>query len=275
MPIKTILLHMANDDMYASRLAVTAALAKRYSAHVHVLYIATPVSMPAGATGRAASYRFLAEATAVAHEKAAEIEQEVRQALSGLSHDWTVEEGDHLELLVERAPYADLIVVAQSASVQAGDRISLQYIADRLPLETATPVLVLPPEQPAAAPIGRHVLIAWKNSRESANAVRAAMPFLETAEAVTVLNVDSEDRPTDATAALVDWLSRHGIAATPQSITDTGNDVGEVILSYCADHGVDLLVMGAYGHWRLRELVLGGATRTILNEASLPVLLAH
>ncbi|QCG98727.1 universal stress protein [Azospirillum sp. TSA2s] len=275
MPIKTILLHMANDDAYASRLAVAAALAKRFSAHIQALYIATPVSMPAGATGRAASYGFMAEATAIAHENAERIEREVRQALDGLSFDWTIEEGDHVELLAERASYADLVVVAQSAAVRAGERVSLHHIPDRLPLETPTPVLVLPPKQPAAAPIGRHVLVAWKNSPESARAVRAAMPFLEAADSVTVLSVEPPGQHSNDAADLVDWLHRHGIAARPQSVIASGGEVGDMILSCCGDQGADLLVMGAYGHSRLRELVLGGATRTVLDGLTLPALLTH
>ncbi|PWC32380.1 universal stress protein [Azospirillum sp. TSO35-2] len=275
MPIKTILLHMANDDAHAGRLAVAAALAKRFSAHVQVLYIATPVSMPAGATGRAASYGFMAEATAIAHENAEKVEQEVRAALDGLPYDWAVEEGDHVELLAERASYADLVIVAQSAAVRAGERISLHHIPDRLPLETATPVLVLPPAQPVGAPIGRHALIAWKNSRESARAVRAAMPFLETAESVTVVTVEPLGQRTNDAAALSDWLHRHGIAARPQSVIGSAGEVGDTILSCCADQGADLLVMGAYGHSRLRELVLGGATRKVLEGLALPALMAH
>ncbi|MFP5513889.1 MAG: universal stress protein [Alphaproteobacteria bacterium] len=275
MQIKTILLHMANDDAHAGRMAVAAALARRFSAHIHALYIATPVSMPAGATGRAASYGFMAEATAIAHENAERIEREVRQALNGLSYDWTVEEGDHVDLLAERASYADLVVVAQSAAVRAGERISLHNIPDRLPLETATPVLVLPPSQPATAAIGRHVLVAWKNSRESARAVRAAMPFLEAADAVTVLTVEPPAQRSEEAAALVDWLHRHGIAARPQSVIASGGEVGDMILSCCTDQGADLLVMGAYGHSRLRELVLGGATRTVLEGLSIPALMTH
>lgn len=275
MPIKTILLHMANDDAHAGRMAVAAALAKRFSAHIHALYIATPVSMPAGATGRAASYGYMAEATAIAHENAERIEQEVRQALDGLSYDWAVEEGDHVDLLAARASYADLVVVAQSAAVRAGDRISLHNIPDRLPLETATPVLVLPPSQPATAAIGRHALVAWKNSRESARAVRAAMPFLQEAESVTVLTVEPPGQRSDEAAALTEWLHRHGIAARPQSVIASGGEIGDMILSCCADQGADLLVMGSYGHSRLRELVLGGATREVLEGLTLPALMTH
>lgn len=274
MPIKTILLHMANDESHASRLAVAATLAKRFGAHVEALYIATPVSMPAGATGRAASYGFIAEATAIAHENAERIEAEVRLALDGLSYRWTVEEGDHVELLAERATYADLAIVGQSASVRAGERVPL-HVPDRLPLETACPVLVLPPVQPVAAPIGRNMLVAWKNSRESAHAVRNAMPFLETAESVTVLTVTPTGHRGADGGALVDWLARHGILARHHEANASGGEVGDLILSCAADLGADLLVMGAYGHSRLREMVLGGATRSVLAKMPLPALMSH
>ncbi|MGF7176149.1 universal stress protein [Azospirillum doebereinerae] len=275
MPIKTILLHLANDDSHATRLAVAAALAKRFTAHVEALYIATPVSMPAGATGRAASYGFMAEATAIAHENAERIADEVRLALDGLSHRWTVAEGDHVALLAERAPYADLAIVGQSSAERSGDRVAL-HVPDRLPLATACPTLVLPPVQPAAAPIGRNVLIAWKNSRESTHAVRNAMPFLETAESVTVLTVNPPGgRHGEDGTALVDWLTRHGIVARHHPATASSGEVGDLILSFAADLGADLLVMGAYGHSRLREMVLGGATRTVLAALPLPALMSH
>lgn len=274
MPIKTILLHMANDDAHATRLAVAVALARRFAAHVQALYIATPVSMPAGATGRAASYGYIAEATAIAHENAERIEAEVQTALAGLPHSWTVEEGDHLALLAERSPYADLTIIAQSAAQRSGERVAL-HAPDRLPLESVGPTLLLPPVQPADAPIGRNILIAWKNSRESARAVRNAMPFLEEAERVTVLTIDAPGRAHDDGLALVEWLARHGVSARHHPAAALGGEVGDLILACAAEIGADLLVMGAYGHSRLRELVLGGATRTVLDHTPLPVLLSH
>lgn len=274
MPIKTILLHMANDESHATRLAVAVGLARRFSAHVEALYIATPVSMPAGATGRAASYGYMAEATAIAHENAERIAEEVRVALDGLSHRWTVAEGDHVALLAERATYADLAVVGQSSAERSGERVPL-HVPERLPLATACPTLVLPPALPEGASIGRNVLIAWKNSRESTHAVRSAMPFLETAERVTVLTVTPPGQRSEDGTALVDWLTRHGVVARHQPATATGGEVGDIILSTAADLGADLLVMGSYGHSRLREMVLGGATRTVLAGLPLPALMAH
>lgn len=274
MPIKTILLHMANDDAHATRLAVAAALAKRFSAHVQALYIATPVSMPAGATGRAASYGYIAEATAIAHENAERIEAEVQLALADLSYSWSLEEGDHVALLAERAPYADLTIIAQSAAQRSGERVAL-HAPDRLPLETVGPTLLLPPVQPATAPIGRNILIAWKNSRESARAVRNAMPFLEEAESVTVLTIDPPGKTPEDGVELVGWLARHGIAAHHHAAVALGGEVGDLILACAGEIGADLLVMGAYGHSRLREMVLGGATRSVLSNTPLPVLISH
>ncbi|WP_448205065.1 universal stress protein [Azospirillum sp. sgz302134] len=274
MPIKTILLHMANDDRHAERLQVAVALAERFSAYVEVLYVATPVSMPAAVTGRAASYGFIAEATAIAHEKAAQIEHEVRQALKDCSYSWSVVEGDHVELLAARAAYADLAVVSQSQGDGLDDRVAL-HVPDRLPLETPCPTLVLPHDFAPESSIGRHVVIAWKNTRESIRAVRNAMPFLQTAEKVTVLTVDPPGHTLDSGRDLMVWLERHGVRSHHQANIHQGNDVGEIILTCARDLDGDLLVMGAYGHSRLREMVLGGATRTVLSQLNLPALMSH
>ncbi|AWK87039.1 universal stress protein [Azospirillum thermophilum] len=274
MSIKTILLHMANDDRHAARLEAAVALAKRFDAFVEVLYVATPVSMPAAATGRAASYGYIAEATAIAHERAEQIEREVRQALAGCSFSWTVEEGDHVALLAERATYADLAIVAQSGAEEGGERIAL-HVPDRLPLETACPTLVLPPAFKAGMTMGEHVLVAWKNTRESTHAVRNAMPFLQAATKVTVLTIDPPNHRGDSGRDLMVWLERHGVRSHHQANIAHGGDVGDLILTCAADLGADLLVMGAYGHSRLREMVLGGATRTVLAKLHLPALMSH
>lgn len=273
MSISTILLHMANDDRHAARLEVAVGLARRFDAFIEVLYIATPVSMPAAATGRAASYSYIAEATAIAHEKADMIEQEVRQALKDCSYSWSVMEGDHVEVLAERATYADLAIVTQSAGAKAENRVLL-HVPDRLPLETPCPTLVVPYDFPPDASFGGNVVIAWKNTRESGRAVRNAMPFLQAADKVTVLTIDPPGR-RDSGRDLMVWLERHGVRSQHQSNIHQGNDVGEVILSCVDDIGGDLLVMGAYGHSRLREMVLGGATRTVLNELTVPALMSH
>jgi nucleotide-binding universal stress UspA family protein len=273
MPIKTILLHMSNDDRHAQRLQVAVSLAQRFGAYVEVLYIATPVSMPAAATGRAASYGYIAESTAIAHEKAGEIEHEVRQALKDCSYAFSVVEGDHVELLAERAAYADLAIITQSHGAHLEDRVLL-HVPDRLPLEAPCPALVLPYDG-APEGFGRHVVLAWKNTREAGRAVRDAMPFLQAAEKVTVLTIDPPGHKGDSGRDIMVFLERHGVRTQHQANIHQGGDIGEVILTCVRDLEADMLVMGAYGHSRLREMVLGGATRTILQHTHVPVLMAH
>lgn len=100
--MKTILLHMANDDHHRARLEVGLELARRFCAYLDVLYVTTPINMPAGAAGRAASYAYIAEATDIARERAAEIEHEIRTTCQDVTYSWTVVEGEHAKLLAER-----------------------------------------------------------------------------------------------------------------------------------------------------------------------------
>ncbi len=274
MPIKSILLHMANDERHAARLEAAVALARRFDAHVEVLYIATPVSMPAAITGRGASYAYIAEATAIAHEKAAQIEVEAREALKDCSYSWRVEEGEHVDILSHRATYSDLAIVTQSHPAHVEDRVVL-HVPDRLPMVVPCPTLVVPYDHPTDVGVGRHVMVAWKNTRESGLAVRNAMHFLQAAEKVTVLTIDSPNDKEDNGRDLMVWLERHGVRSHHHSHAFRGGDVGDLILGGARDLGADMLVMGAYGHSRIRELVLGGATRTVLRHMHIPALLSH
>ena len=126
---------------------------------------------------------------------------------------------------------------------------------------------------------GRRVLVAWNASRAATRAVNDAMPLLAGAETVTVLCVDpDEDRRAHGEVPGMDiavHLARHGVKARVETTMSGGIGVGNTLLSRASDIGADLLVMGAYGHARVRELLLGGATRTILESMTLPVLMAH
>jgi nucleotide-binding universal stress UspA family protein len=128
-------------------------------------------------------------------------------------------------------------------------------------------------------PPGKVVMLCWNASRESARAASDALPFLKTASEVIVLVVDPQVSPeghgAEPGADVATWLARHGIKVTVQRDVAADADVGNVILSRAADHGVDLIVMGVYGHSRLREMVLGGVSRTLLSSMTVPVLMSH
>lgn len=275
MPIKSILLHMANDDRHSARLATAVALAKRFGAFVDVVYITTPIRMPATITGRGASYAYIGEATIIAHEKAEAIEHEVRHALKDCSYAWSVEEGDHVEILASRAAYADLAIVTQSQPAHLEDHLVL-HVPDRLPLASPCPTLVLPYEMAGDADFGRHVLLAWKQTREATLAVRNAIPFLAAADKVTILTIErADDRREDRAHDLMVYLERQGVRSNHHAHVLKEDDVGDAILARVENLKADMVVMGAYGHSRLREIVLGGATRTVLRHMDVPFLMSH
>jgi hypothetical protein len=274
MPIRSILLHMANDEQHANRLQSGIELAKRFNAYLEILYIATPVSMPAGITGRGASYAYLSEATAIAHEKADEIEHEVRSLCTDITYSFRVEEGDHVELLARRTPFVDIAVVSQSHPAHLEDRVRLQ-IPDQLPMQAACPTIVLPWERRLPS-YGNHTLIAWKNTREAGRAVRDAIPFLTSANKVTVVNIERPNYPDPTGAEICRFLINHDVNVTLRTnINENDDSIGAIILDVAREMDCDSLVMGAYGHSRLRERIFGGVTRSMLEEPPLPVLMAR
>jgi nucleotide-binding universal stress UspA family protein len=126
---------------------------------------------------------------------------------------------------------------------------------------------------------GKSVMLCWNASRESARAAAEALPFLVAADKVVVLIIDPKTSAAghgaEPGADVASWLARHGVNVTVQRDVAADADVGSVILSRAADHDIDLIVMGIYGHSRLREVILGGASRTLLSSMTVPVLMAH
>jgi nucleotide-binding universal stress UspA family protein len=127
--------------------------------------------------------------------------------------------------------------------------------------------------------MGRNVLVAWNGSREATRAVNDALPILERAEKVTVLAVNPRkgggDHGDIPSADIALHLARHGVKAEASQTVSNELEVGDTILSRLADFGSDLVVMGAYGHSRMRELLMGGVTRELLQHMTVPVLLSH
>lgn len=275
MPVKTILLHMTDDERNEARLAVAATLARRFQAFVDVVYVPASAELPATIGIQGETNTDIAEASVIVQHKAAQAERETRQALKACSYSWTVSEGDHLQILADESITADLAVVTvPDPDMRSGG--SLQHVHERLPLASPCPVLILPRDWPADGPVARHPVIAWKAMRESAVAVRAALPHLAAADKVTVMTIDNGS-PGDQESAkdLMVYLGRYGINATPHVQPLKQKDIGDALLDGLHAVDGDMLVMGAYGHSRLRELVLGSATRAVLHTLDVLVLMAH
>lgn len=272
-PPKSILLHLDGSARSAERIKLARQLAETFDAEVTGLPCTLSALMryPFAIEAAAEVVAIMQEIDKAAHDKL----QAVFAAHSAGSQRmrWAEPESDGPWGFARRALYADLMVLGQR---DRNDPMDGELPGDFLPsvlVQSGRPALVLPYAGPIG-PIGRNVLVAWKETRESARAVTAALPWLRKAARVHAVAYGE-----DAEASLQrlqDYLRTQGI----QNITlhpggNKDDDVGNKLLSFAADLGSDLLVMGCYGHSRAREWVLGGATLSILQWMTLPVLMSH
>jgi nucleotide-binding universal stress UspA family protein len=193
----------------------------------------------------------------------------------GINAEWRCTDGGLIDKLYESARYADLVILGQH---NPDDQDANQGLADRLVLEVGRPCLVIP-YIGARETLGQRVLVAWNARREAVRAVNDALPILQTADRVVVLAVNptyGESGEGDIPSAdICLHLARHGVKAEAETAVAKDIDVASLLLSHAADMGADMMVMGAYGHSRLREMVLGGVSREMLQTMIVPVLMSH
>jgi len=193
----------------------------------------------------------------------------------GLTAEWRVARGFPGPDTVLHARYADLVILGQRGP---GDSVLDDPDPADVVLDAGCPVLIVPYAGQFER-IERHALIAWNASRQAARAVRDALPLLQICRNVTVLAVNprqgAQGHGQEPGANIALHLARHGITVEIDSSFAPDGDPASEILSRAADYGSDLIVMGAYGHSRMRELVLGSVTRSILQQMTVPVLMSH
>jgi nucleotide-binding universal stress UspA family protein len=277
MSYKTILVHLEGGARSAARLDFAFGLAVRFQAHLVGLYAPAMPHIPAYAMVGAGHVLedILVQRRA---EELRQAEKEFRDAVArhgDASAEWRDSGAGPAAALRQSARYADLVVAGQP---EPQDEAEARSAAHELALAGGRPVLFVP-YAGRFKTAGRRVLIAWDAGREAARAMREALPFLRQAEAVEVAVFDPHRGGRDhgeqpgADAAL--YLARHGVKVSVARQDGAGIHVGEQILSRAADTDADLVVMGAYGHSRARELVLGGVTRSMIESMTLPVLMSH
>lgn len=183
---------------------------------------------------------------------------------------WQDAFGDQWDVISEQGRTHDLILVSRPT---AEHWESESYEAEAALFDSGRGVLIVPQEKTEIA--AKHVAIAWADTPEAARSVTAADPFLDDAERVSIITVTKNGREEKGIDGLIESLKQKGLDVEIIHQIDNGEPVADQILDCVNDLEADLLIMGAYGHSRLRELLLGGATRGILRHAEVPVLMAH
>lgn len=299
-PIRQILVHVDDEVLAREALHLGVAIAQAFGAQVAAL-LALPrlatgayISAEAAALAQQLGQAHLATRRAAAEALAAEI-----AAPAGCAIDLRIAEAEPVEALQAQARTADLLILSQQPPAGGGGLSAGQ--AARLVMRAAAPVLYVPHigwgrdgARGASQPVLQRALVAWSDKRESARALRDALPLLARARQVELASFASDEHSASGAAragldAVAAHLARHGVAArvsvlqgSEPSLTDRLRSgwipdvsVAEALLSHAADLQADFIVMGGYGHSRLWEFVLGGVTRTMLASLTVPVLMSH
>jgi len=274
--LKRIMVHVDRDERSRHRIEVASQLAVRFGGRLTgvCLIASLPTVFAAGEVPAA----FWIENERLAQEDAdiamrRYLDQVTRRGLQG---EWHHVRDGGVSALARMARYMDLTVVSQVYPEVPEAAVTLR--PEDVVLGSGRPVLVVPfigsPPNP-----GSRVVIAWDGSREAARAVSDALPILAQAQDVWIVSIDANKGAVSGGAKPADdlpaFLADHSIAAKPQNLVADGLSGADALLSRIADLGADLLVMGCYGHTRLREFILGGMTREILRHMTVPVLMSH
>ncbi|HEX7970346.1 MAG TPA: universal stress protein [Stellaceae bacterium] len=269
--IKDILIHVDTSPAYSRRLRLAIALAQRCDAALigaYVLPSPDVMTLASDGTTTAALAAYLASL----EQEATAAEDRFRAMLSneGLRGEWRKGRGSVAACLADWARAADLVVLGQEDPDLA---LALDAPEDVI-LGCGRPVLVVPYAGEFDR-VGEQALVGWNGSPEATRAVHDALPLLAMSKATTILSVDPDEDEAERSEELVRHLARHGLRAAAETQESRERAVADVLMSEAGALGCDLIVMGAYGHSRLHETILGGVTRDMLRRMTLPVLMAH
>ncbi len=281
--MKSILLPFQDDDIAESALGTAHLVASRHHGHIEGLFVlAEPQIIGAGLAGPdvfitqiAEDARKMADAARGRFDaylertglRRAEIDDMHKEATAS----WNEVDGLTGQIIGERSRLFDLVVVGRATNYYAGD---WNTTCETALFDSGRPVLVAPDK--VGETIAENVVIAWNCSTESARTVALGMSLIADSRQITILSTPGASVPGPDGRELAAHLRRHGLTVAHESLgTVGGEETGAGILEYAETHGVDLILKGAYTHTRLRQIIFGGATRHILTNARIPVLMAH
>lgn len=289
MAVATVLAWVTADSVSAAALRMAVTVGREFDAYVEALHVRpdleSVIPVVSGDVSAKAFGGLLKEARAKSAERAEHAHRLFQDVVLDMSlpltkvdaepvtgkfsiawHDTT---GIAAREIVRHSRRFDLTVVARPDEDDAADSSAVLTAAL---FETGRPVLIAPPAPPAT--VGKRLMLAWNDTREAAAALSAAMPFAAKADQVTVVSVAEANSAADP-SVIVRSLAHHGIEAEGEIFQRGNVGVGRRLLTAAKQRNCDLLAMGAYGHSRLRELVLGGATEHILQHVQVPLLMVH
>jgi nucleotide-binding universal stress UspA family protein len=288
--IKTVLVPSIGDEDGLVSFSAALSVARELGAHIDVLHVRLdPVDTAAAMSWGIDASPLIGDLIETLDRDAREREARARQLFdefcareglmissaplpsaspSAASAEWHTETGDEARSMVAYGLAADLIVAPRANS----DQVTRRMVLEAVLLETGRPLLIPSPATPSMA-FPSTVAIAWKPTPQAARAVSAAMPFLARAKDIVVMTVEEGDGTPDADR-LIRNLGWHGLQATVERLVPNGIEPAGTLLNAAA-RKAELLVMGGYGHSRVREWVFGGFTQQALADAAIPVLMAH
>jgi nucleotide-binding universal stress UspA family protein len=288
MTIKSILAPLDGSGSSEHALRAAFNMARQCNAHVEALHVRSNPKDAVPLLGEGMSGAVIEDIIVAAERESNDRAHKARQVFDNICEAegvvivdgppsdgdvtarWVEDTGREDEATGLRGRLADLIVLPKPTDQSS---VSATMTLNAALVETGRGVLVVP--DGSVENIGRRVAISWNGSAEAARAVAAALPLIKSADRVLILTIDSDESPAKVASELSDYLLWHGVNADMDVSPVTERQVGETVLSKCAEWEADLLVMGAYTHSRLRQLIMGGVTRHILAEAAIPVVMVN
>ncbi len=279
MAYKSLLTVLTTPETADAPLAQIIALAEAQDAHAEALCLGVDRTQT-GYYYAGANAMILQETITRATAEAAEIRAYAEAAFAKSGVRWSADDGvaqiaDLGRHVAHHARFSDLVVMGRPYGDDVG--AEAEPIVEAALFEGRAPVLVVPDTETIVS-TPKTVLIAWNESVEAMAAIRRSLPFLRGADLVRVVVIDPPQHGperSDPGGMLSQMLARHGVTCEIDVLSKTMTRVSDILIRHAADTSSDLIVMGAYGHSRFREAILGGATRNMLEQATVPVLMAH
>lgn len=283
MSYRSILVPLSGIARDGDLLQAGIALARQFNGRVQALHVAADPTGAVAMIGEGMSGGLVEEMIRVAEREQNVVTERARKHFDGVVADlgegaprvdWACETDREDEAVARWSRRADLVVLGRPE--EGGQQSTMGPMT----LETTlffggAPVMMMPPGHALPRKF-RTVVVAWNGGRECAHALRAALPIVTAARRVVVLSVDGDHAPRPSPDEVVQYLCDHEAFGEPRTVPHPPHGgAGAAILDHAAEIGADLVVMGAYGHSRLREMVLGGATRHVLHHAGVPVFLVR